>query len=147
MDERAFATRFGQIYREFYQRAVRRIDDGRDALSAETSAFLLHLAQAGPSTLSELSLHFGRALSTLSVKVAALEAEGWLARQRDEQDGRRALIWLTENGRAALLRSQEVLDAERLAIAGRALSAAERTHLLATLNALLGALPRHEGGP
>lgn len=93
MEPQEFARNFGQLYRELYHRAVRRIDDGRDAPAAETIALLLHLSQAGPMTLSELSRHFGRALSTLSTKIAAQEAQGLLARQRDDADGRRALIW------------------------------------------------------
>jgi hypothetical protein len=37
VDTQAFATHFGQLYRELHQRAVRRIQDPRDAPSAETS--------------------------------------------------------------------------------------------------------------
>ncbi|MBI5721159.1 MAG: MarR family transcriptional regulator [Burkholderiales bacterium] len=143
MDATAFAAAFGQIYRETYHRAVRRIGDGRQALSAETTALMLHLSQAGPMTLSELARHFGRALSTLSAKIAALEAEGLLARQRDEGDGRRALVWLSAAGRQALMQALQVLDTERLAVAAQALPPAERAQLLATLNTLIAALPPH----
>jgi DNA-binding MarR family transcriptional regulator len=146
MDTQAFATHFGQLYRELYQRAVRRINDPRDAPSAETTALLLHLAQAGPMTLSELSRHFDRALSTLSVKVSALEDQGLLTRQRDEGDARRALIWLNPTGRERLLEALDVLDTTLLATAAHSLSAEQRSALLAGLQSLIAALPHnHEG--
>ena len=141
MDAQAFARDFGELYRQLYQRAVRRIDDARDAPSAETTALLLHLAQAGPMTLSELSRHFDRALSTLSAKVNALQAQGLLARQRDEADARRALIWLSPSGREHLLQALEVLDRTLLATAAQALSSEQRSALLAALQSLIAALP------
>ena len=146
MDTQAFARQFGQLYRELYQRAVRRIDDPRDALSAETTALLLHLAQGGPMTLSELSRHFDRALSTLSAKVSALEDQGLLARQRDEADARRALIWLSPAGREQLLQALEVLDTALLASAAASMPAQQRSALLAGLQSLIAALPRHPEG-
>lgn len=146
MDTQAFARQFGQLYRELYQRAVRRIDDPRDALSAETTALLLHLAQGGPMTLSELSRHFDRALSTLSAKVSALEDQGLLARQRDEADARRALIWLSPAGREQLLQALEVLDTALLASAAASMPAQQRSALLAGLQSLIAALPHHHQG-
>jgi DNA-binding MarR family transcriptional regulator len=145
MDEHDFAQRFGALYRELYRLAVRRVDDGRDVLSPETSALLLHLAQAGPLSLSELAPHLGRALSTLSAKVGELESQGLLARQRDEHDTRRALIWLTARGRQALLDALDVLDTPRIAGAAAQLGAARRTRLVEDLEALIGALPPPTG--
>lgn len=141
MEPQDFARNFGQLYRELYHRAVRRIDDGRDAPTAETIALLTHLAQAGPMTLSELSRHFDRALSTLSAKIGALEAQGLLARQRDEADARRALIWLSPLGRDHLLEALDVLDATRLTSAAQALSATERDVLVTGMQSLIAALP------
>src|SRR5512134_2542796 len=77
-----FARQFGALYRELYRLAVRRVEDGREVLAAETTALLLHLSQTGPATLSELTMHLDRAPSTLSVKVAELESRGLLSRQR-----------------------------------------------------------------
>ena len=141
MDAPHFAREFGWLYRELYWLAVRRIDDARDAPSSETIALLLHLSQAGPMTLSELARHLGRALSTLSAKVAALEADGLLARQRDDDDARRALIWLSPTGRDALTRALEVLDASRLAVAAGRLDEAQRQQIIDGLHALVAALP------
>jgi DNA-binding MarR family transcriptional regulator len=140
MDSQDFARDFGALYRELYRLAVRRVDDGREVLSAETTALLLHLSQTGPQTLSELTQHLDRSLSTLSAKVSELESQGLLARQRDEQDARRALIWLSPQGRAALLEALEVLDAATLAGAASQIDARQRTQLLDGLRALVAAL-------
>jgi len=139
-DGTAFAREFGQLFREIYGLAVRRIDDGREALSAETAALLMHLARSGPMTLMEMVRHFHRAPSTLSVKIAALEADGLLARQRDEADARRALIWLSPQGRQALDQAMQVLDGSSLDRAAQRLSPAQRTQLLQGLRALTTAL-------
>lgn len=147
MESDEFARQFSQLYRELYRLAVRRIDSGRERLSPETTALLLHLAQGGPMTLSELSRHFDRALSTLSVKVADLEGQGLLARQRDSLDARRALIWLSPAGRQELLDALEVLDTRTLAAAAEQIGVAERKQLLDCLRVLIGALPASQSNP
>jgi DNA-binding MarR family transcriptional regulator len=140
MDTDAFARQFGQLYRELFRRAARQIDDARERMAPETVALLLHMAQTGPATLSELVVHLGRSPSTLSVKIAALEASGLLARQRDEQDARRALIWLSPAGRVALTEALDVLDVARLAEATKDWDAARRQHLVIEMQALVHAL-------
>jgi DNA-binding MarR family transcriptional regulator len=150
MDADRFARQFDQLYRELYRRAVRRVENGRALMSTETTALLLHLAQAGPMSLSELTRHFDRALSTLSAKVADLEQQGFLARQRDTHDARRALIWLSPVGREALLNALEVLDTRILADAAARISPEQRDQLLDGLRMLTGALPKshpHHGDP
>jgi DNA-binding MarR family transcriptional regulator len=141
MDSQDFAQEFGVLYRELYRLAVRRVDDARDVLSAETTALFLHLSQTGPQTLSELTMHLDRAPSTLSAKVADLESQGLLARQRDESDARRALIWMTPAGRAALLQALEVLDTAVLATAAARVDPSRLDELLGGLRALIAALP------
>jgi DNA-binding MarR family transcriptional regulator len=141
MDPERFAHEFGALYRELYRLAVRRVDDAREVMSAETTALLLHLSQTGPLTLSELARHLDRAPSTLSAKVSELESRGLLARQRDEQDSRRAQLWLSPKGRRALLAAVEVLDSEKLAAAAQAMDVTHQTQLLEGLRALLAALP------
>lgn len=140
MDTEDFAARFGDAYRELYRHAVRRIDDARSAPSPETTALLLHLAQIGPATLTELARHFDRAPSTLSAKIDALESDGLLARQRDEDDARRSWIWLTAEGRRRMSDALDVLDAPRVARAASRLDPALRGSLLHGLHALVGAL-------
>lgn len=146
-EHEAFARHFESLYRELHRLGVRRVADGREGLSDEATALLLHLAQAGPMTLSELAQHLGRALSTLSAKVSALEAQGLLARQRDGDDARRALIWLGPAGRAALDEALQVLDTRRLAVAAQALPEAQRAGLLQALQGLIDHLPPPEPEP
>ena len=140
MDSQDFAREFGALYRELYRLAVRRVDDGREVLSAETTALLLHLSQTGPQTLSELTQHLDRSPSTLSAKVTELESQGLLARQRDEDDARRALIWMSPQGRAALLEALEVLDASVLANAADRIEPRQHDQLLTGLRAFIAAL-------
>jgi DNA-binding MarR family transcriptional regulator len=92
--------------------------------------------------LSELARHFGRALSTLSVMLAALEDDGLLARQRDGGDARRALIWLSPAGQQALQEALDVLDTHRLATAAATLGA---THAYDIVNADLSCGARRLG--
>lgn len=54
---------------------------------------------ARPSTLAE---RVCLDLSTVSRQLAALEAQGWAARQRDPADGRAVLFVVTGEGRAVL---------------------------------------------
>lgn len=138
-----FARQFGLLYREVYCLAVRRTGS-HERLSPETTALLLHLAQTGPLTLSELTRHFNRALSTLSAKITDLEGEGLLSRQRDDRDARRALIWLSPAGRQALADALQVLDPPTLATAAGQLDEGQRQQLLEGLRSLVSALPtRH----
>ena len=141
MDTQDFALQFNQLYRELYRMAVKRVDDARAQLSPETTALLLHLGQTGPLTLSEMAQHFGRALSTLSAKVAVLEGDGLLTRQPDDMDGRKTLIWLSPPGQQALSQALEVLDTHRLATAAAQLSQLQREQLLAGLQVFIAALP------
>ena len=143
MDEAAFATRVNDAFRAIYERGARRVADARERPSPETVALLLHLAQAGPLTLTELAQHLARAPSTLSAKAAALEAQGLLARQPDEADGRRALIWLSPAGRAALDEALQPLDATRLVSAAARLSAGQRDTVVQALATLHAALHGH----
>lgn len=137
MEADELAEKIGRCYRELYRLAVRRVGDPRDRLSPETMVLLSHLAEAGPSTLSELALHIDRAPSTLSAKVNALVADGLLARQRDENDRRRSLIWLTPAGRGAYLDSLRVLDHDLLRRAAERLPGDRRQMLVDLLTELI----------
>jgi DNA-binding MarR family transcriptional regulator len=145
MEAKEFAREFGALYRELYRLCVRRVEDGREVLSPETTALFLHLSQTGPQTLSELTMHLDRAPSTLSAKVAELESQGLLSRQRDEGDARRALIWMTARGRETLQEAIEVLDTTALSVAAERLESSRRTHLLEDMRALIAALPLQPG--
>jgi DNA-binding MarR family transcriptional regulator len=144
MSSHDFAQEFSALYREIYRLAVRRVEDARDVLSPETTALFLHLSQTGPQTLSDLTMHLDRAPSTLSAKVAELESQGLLARQRDESDARRALIWMTPAGRAALLQALEVLDTSLLAAAAQRVDPSRLDELLGGMRALVTVLSENQ---
>jgi len=140
MDADAFADRFADAYQGVYLHAVRRVRDKREQLTRETTAFLLHLAEAGPMTLTELSRHLDRAASTLSEMVDHLADKDLVRREPDPADARRALIWLTANGRETLAEEMRVLDRQRLARAAAKLDPERRALLTEALTDLVQAL-------
>src|SRR5262249_48358548 len=122
------------VYLQFHRR-----DGKRRELSGPSRAVLLHLANTGPLTVGECAKHFDRAQSVVSEIVEHLEADGLLARVRDEKDRRRTLVWLTDAGRARLTEEQEVLSKSALERAFARMTARERTLLLTGTRALLRA--------
>ncbi|WP_296598455.1 MarR family transcriptional regulator [Phenylobacterium sp.] len=147
MDADAFADRFALGYQDVYLHAVRRVRDKRGQLTPETTAFLLHLAEAGPMTLTELSRHLSRAPSTLSEMVDHLAAKGLVRREPDPDDARRALIWLTAGGRVALADEMRVLDHGRLVRAAARLDPDRRALLAEALGDLVKALKTERPDP
>lgn len=135
MTDEDFAERFEDLFRTTYVRAVRRVRDKRERLSAETVALLDHMAAAGPMTAGELARHIDRAPSTLTEMLRPLEARGLIERHRDPDDGRKALIWLSDAGQAALAESRRVLEPGIVATAARGLSPDERAEFLRLFNA------------
>jgi len=144
MDETTFAAEINDAYRAVYLLGARRAADPRSIPSPEAVAMLRHLEQSGPLTLSELSQHLQRALSTLSPKVAAMETQGLLTRQPDLTDARRALVWLTPKGREVLDDALHVLDRACLGEAARRyLSPPQRERIVGALRDLHEALAMH----
>jgi DNA-binding MarR family transcriptional regulator len=140
---RSYAALFPAVYLRFHRR-----DGKRSELSGASRAVLLHLAQTGPMTVGECARHLGRAQSVMSEIVDQLEKNGLLARVRDEADRRRALVWLTDDGRARLTDEQEVLGHELLARAMAAMTPDERARLIDGTRALVEAADRLAGdGP
>ena len=142
MSPEDFAEQFQHAFQSIYLAAMRRVRDGRQRLAPETTALLLHLAEAGPMTLSDMAKHFDRALSTLSDKVEHLETQGLLQRQHDPHDARRSDIWLSELGQTVLVQELDVLDRVRVTRAAASLSAETRTRLLDALSEFDQALSR-----
>ncbi|MGN6105284.1 MAG: MarR family winged helix-turn-helix transcriptional regulator [Kofleriaceae bacterium] len=132
------AAQFAELFPALYLRLHRR-DRKRDEMTGATRAALLHLANTGPLAIGEIARHFDRAQSVVSEIVDGLERKGWLERIRDPRDGRRTLVWLTEDGLAALDRERQVLSAERVARAMAAMTAADRAALLRGMRALVQA--------
>ena len=140
MDASTFADRFAQAHQDVYLHAVRRVRDKREQLTRETAAFLLHLAEAGPMTLTELSRHLDRAPSTLSEMVDHLAAKDLIRREPDPDDGRRALIWLTAHGREVQAREMYALDRDHLRRAAAQLPPDRRAVLAEALGDLITVL-------
>ena len=91
-------------------------------------------------TLTELSRHLDRAPSTLSEMVDHLEAKDLVRREADPADGRRALIWLTPNGREVQAREMYALDRDHLARVAARLPPERQALLIDLLGDLVAAL-------
>jgi DNA-binding MarR family transcriptional regulator len=120
-----YAELFPAIYLAFHRR-----DGKRRELSGAARGVLLHLAAAGPLTVTECARHLDRAQSVVSEMVDQLERHGLLSRMRDSHDRRRTLVWLTDEGRARLLEEQEVLSQPALLRALTRMTREEREQLL-----------------
>jgi DNA-binding MarR family transcriptional regulator len=88
-----------------------------------------------------MAVHLDRAQSVVSDIVTHLERDGLLEREVDPADRRRTLVWLTENGRAALDRENQVLDLPLLATALDGMPAGTAAALLAALRGLVAHAP------
>lgn len=118
-----------------------------DGLTSRDAGLLAHVE--GPDGMSPavLARHLGVARSTLSAALTRLAGQGMVEVAPDPQDGRRRLVRLTQDGRAALA-AGSVLDPQRLAAVMARLTAAERRRAAAGLVLLAGAARafREEGG-
>jgi len=134
------AERFAALFRALYLTYHRR-DGPRSDLPGASRAVLTHLAVTGPLTVGEAAAHLGRTQSVVSEIVDGLVRKGLLERERDPDDRRRTLVWLTGEGQVALRRDREVLAVDALAAALRRMPAEVRAGLLAGASSLLAAAP------
>jgi len=132
----AFCELFPAVYLRFCRRQER---TSRTRLTPQQDAALHHLAMSGPLTIGEMTRHFARAQSVVSEMVGGLEAKGLLERMRDSRDGRRTLIWLTDEGRDVLAQRAQVLDTVRVGRAMRSLPDRQRRALIDAMRALVRA--------
>jgi DNA-binding MarR family transcriptional regulator len=139
-DEGRAGRDYDALYRAVYLRFHRR-DQKRGELSGAARGFLMHLAQAGPLTVGECARHLNRAQSVASGIIQTLVRHGLLARIRE---GRRTLVWLTDEGRDRLLREQEVLSRDLLDRATARLSKADLRALFRGTRALLDAAAKEK---
>ena len=102
------AERFAALFRAIYLTYHRR-DGPRSDLPGASRAVLTHLAVTGPLTVGEAAVHLGRAQSVVSEIVDGLARKGLLERERDPDDRRRTLVWLTGEGQEVLRRDGEAM--------------------------------------
>jgi DNA-binding MarR family transcriptional regulator len=133
------AVEFCALFPAVYLRFCRRREKGEMQVTPQMDAILHHLALSGPLTVGEMARHFGRAQSVVSEIVSGMEKKRLLERMRDARDKRRVLVWLTDEGRAALARRAEVLDPDRVARAMRRLDPTQRSTLVEGMRALVQA--------
>ncbi|MFD0684899.1 MarR family winged helix-turn-helix transcriptional regulator [Actinomadura fibrosa] len=84
---------------------------GPDALSNNKLLVLSHLYRRGPSTAGDVAAAEGQRPQSLTRVFAELEADGLIARARDDRDRRQAVLSLTAEGLAALRRDMDARDA------------------------------------
>lgn len=124
-----FDDLYGRVWRAFYK-------GDSPELSQHERHLLHHIDEAGTLSLGDLAGHLGIPKSSASEQVKSLARRGLLSRRRDPGDERRLAIVLTPKG-AATVRSDSVLDLDRLAVALRAMSRSDREALLNGLAKLL----------
>ena len=131
------AKRFVAMFPEIYHRFYRRVPVTGYQPTSESLAVLRHLAGTGPLTVTEAATHFDRSQPAMSEMIQRLVDRGLLARMPDERDRRRVLVWLTEQGHAALRESQDVLSPALVKQAMQELSAQDRATLVRLLRSLV----------
>ena len=101
-------------------------------------SFIRVLAQEDGLSQRELADRVGLMENTTLVALNVMERRGWLRRERDREDRRRSLVYLTEEGRAMERLRPVVRQAYRTAIKG--LDPAEVATTRETLKAMLANL-------
>jgi DNA-binding MarR family transcriptional regulator len=96
---------------------------------------LLRTLRRGPRSLHELAELHGVKLPTMSRTVSVLEGRGWVSRTRSRDDRRTVFASITDEGRAALERVEQ-LAIDRASELLACLSDEENDHLHAGLEAL-----------
>jgi DNA-binding MarR family transcriptional regulator len=125
---------YPRIYFACHRRHVYDAEQRR-LVSAHQASILDHLDAVQSMVLSDLAKHMGVTASTMSLAVDRLEANGYVARERDAADRRRVRIRLTDAG-VRVRRANSVLDPALVAEMLEQLPAAERRQALRGLQAL-----------
>ena len=87
-----------------------RVERDQSALSNSKIAVVSHLARVGSSTPSRISRDERQQPQSLTRVFAELEADGLIDRVPHEDDGRRSVLRLTEQGRTALAADMRLRD-------------------------------------
>ncbi|HLK92611.1 MAG TPA: MarR family winged helix-turn-helix transcriptional regulator, partial [Polyangia bacterium] len=134
------ARELGELFPAVYL-ALHRRDDKRRPLAGASRAVLQHLTLTGPLRVGELARHLGRAQSVASEIVNHLQRDGLLERQRDPEDGRRTLVWLSRAGLSRLDEDRQVLSPRLSAETLARMPGGDVAALLRGLRALVAAAP------
>jgi MarR family transcriptional regulator, lower aerobic nicotinate degradation pathway regulator len=108
----------------------------RDGARRQHFTVLTLLAEQGAASQADLGRRLSIDRSDMHALLAELEADGLVARVRDEQDRRRNVVTLTQAGAGALARLDTQMDAAQDALL-QPLSASERRELRRLLQKLL----------
>ncbi len=145
METRAAAERFAAQFPAVYRRFCRRLAPTQYRPSSEALAILSHLADTGPLAVTEAARHMHRSQAAMSELLQRLVGRGLLARQPEDRDRRRKLLWLTPAGQRLLAEARRVLSEEALAAAFGQLTPRQRRTLVQSVQALLDTDPRPGG--
>jgi DNA-binding MarR family transcriptional regulator len=104
--------------------------------SLSQGAVLGRLEREGPSSVSDLAAAERVRPQSMAQTVGDLENDGLVVRSPDPDDGRRALVALTEAGRATVLAERQRRDGWLAQSIAEALSAEEQKTLAAALSLL-----------
>ena len=125
------------VYQSVLHDVVRALEDeaGLDSGVFSALAYLARAEPAGRMRLSELHerMHPRYSQPGLSRLVQRMEADGWVERRPDPDDGRASVLALTRTGRARFNRADAVYSAAVSEHFGRHLSRAQARSLAAAL--------------
>jgi DNA-binding MarR family transcriptional regulator len=138
---RRVARLFPEVYRRYHW--AQRVQGADLPVTRRALEVLQHLSASGPLTVGEQAEHLGLRRNSVSELLQRLEAKGLVARIRDERDGRRVLVWLTDAGRDVVARVGQVLAPDLITDAMATLSAAERAIVVRGFELLAAAQPEH----
>lgn len=99
-------------------------------LSVAKLSAIGQLYREGPLTPTDLAQREGVKPQSLTRLLAELEAEGWLARHADAQDGRRALLSLTRKGTKRLVGAVQAGEASLAEVIAVRLDARQQALLI-----------------
>ncbi len=148
MTESEFALRIETVrhFNRFYTKQIGVLLDGllRSPYSLTEARIIYELARREDSTATELGAKLGLDAGHLSRILHGFQSGGLVVKRRAANDGRRSLLNLTEQGRAAfaMLNSRSQDDAGQML---RSLSATDQNRLVAamhTIEDVLGAGPK-----
>ena len=136
----AVLAHYPRIYFACHTRHVRD-PRGGGTLSQHQASVLDHLDDERPISLLRLASHMGVTASTMSLAVARLVRLGYVARTRDERDGRVVNLRLTAAG-VRVREAHSVLDPARVKTLLAHLSTGDRRAALRGLGLLAQAADR-----